>query len=52
MDGDKNKGMTGIPVGVIADPDFPPPVRSVWEQSMHKWVKIDAVSEHYQQGRT
>ena len=51
MDGDKNKGMTGIPVGTTADPDFPPPVRSVWEQSMHKWVKIDPANDHYPQGR-
>lgn len=51
MDGDKNAGISGIPVGAIADPDFPPPVRSVWEQSMHKWVKIDPASDHYPQGR-
>lgn len=52
MDGDKNVGMTGIPVGAIADPNFPPPLRSVWEQSMHKWVNIDPASDHFQQGRS
>ncbi len=51
MDGDKNAGMIGIPVGAIADPNFPPPVRSVWEQTMHKWVKIETASDHYLQGR-
>lgn len=51
MDGDKNAGMTGIPVGALADPRFPPPVRSVWEQSMHEWVSIDIAGDHYPRGR-
>jgi hypothetical protein len=51
MDGDKNAGMTGIPIGAIGDPDFQPPVRSVWEQSMHKWVSVDVARDHYPQGR-
>ena len=51
MDGDKNAGITGIPVGAIADPNFPPPIRSVWEQSMHKWVKIDPAGDHFPKGR-
>lgn len=28
----------GIPVGAFADPDFPPPTVSVYEERMHKWV--------------
>ena len=32
--------MIGIAVGAIADPDFPAPVRSVFEQSKHAWVEI------------
>ena len=51
MDGDKNPSMTGVPVGAIADPEFPPPIRSVWEQSMHKWINIDPASDHYPKGR-
>lgn len=51
MDGDKNAGITGIPVGAFGDKDFPAPVRSVWEQTMHHWVKIDCVSQHFLQGR-
>ncbi|SIO03838.1 Uncharacterized conserved protein [Parasphingorhabdus marina DSM 22363] len=51
MSGDKNPGLTGIPVGAIADPDFPPPVRSVWEESMHEWVTIETALEHFDQGR-
>jgi hypothetical protein len=30
---DKHPSMIGIAVGAIADPNFPGPVRSVWEQS-------------------
>ena len=51
MDGDKNAGITGVPVGAIADPAFPPPIRSVWEQSMHDWVSIAPASDHFPQGR-
>lgn len=51
MSGDKNPGLTGVPVGAIASPAFPPPVRSVWEQSMHDWVTISPASEHFDRGR-
>lgn len=34
-------GHVGIAVGCFADPDFPPPMVSVWEQSKHTWVKIN-----------
>src|SRR4051812_34580311 len=30
--------IVGVPVGAIADPSFPPPIRSVYEQSKHGWV--------------
>ena len=43
--------MIGVTVGTIADPQFQPPVRSVWEQSMHTWVSIPGAIEHYPQGR-
>lgn len=29
-----------IPVGAFADPDFPPPRFSVWEQRRHPWVSV------------
>jgi hypothetical protein len=29
---------TGIPVGAFADPEFPEPFLSVWNQSKHAWV--------------
>ncbi|OPY99992.1 aldehyde-activating protein [Bradyrhizobium sacchari] len=42
--------MIGVAVGAIADPDFPAPVRSVFEQSKHAWVEIGgAVVEHFEQ---
>jgi hypothetical protein len=35
-----------IPVGAFADPDFPPPVRSVYERRMHAWVQMPPDGEH------
>ena len=38
-----NEGMVGviaIAVGAFADPDFPPPQYSVYDNRMHKWVAI------------
>ena len=29
-----------IPVGVLADPSFPPPTVSVWEERKHSWVTV------------
>lgn len=29
---------TGIPVGAFADPEFPEPTFSIWNQSKHSWV--------------
>ena len=43
--------MIGVAVGAIADPSFPAPIRSVFEQSKHAWVGIDGAGiEHLQQG--
>lgn len=33
-------GVTAIPVGAFADPDFPPPRFSVYEHRKHPWVEI------------
>lgn len=41
----------GIAVGAFADSDFPPPVRSVWEQSRHRWVALPDGIAHFPQGR-
>ncbi|MEW6763936.1 MAG: GFA family protein [Pseudomonadota bacterium] len=36
-----------IPVGVFADPDFPPPGVSVYEERMHAWVVPPPYAEHH-----
>ena len=36
-----------IPVGAFADPSFPPPTVSVYEERMHGWVVPPADAEHY-----
>lgn len=36
----------GIPVGAFADPEFPSPTVSVWEERMHHWVKLPEGIEH------
>lgn len=44
-------GHVGVAVGAIADPKFPAPVKSVFEQSKHDWVEIDGAGvEHFEQG--
>jgi hypothetical protein len=35
-----------IPVGAFADPGFPSPTVSVWEERMHDWVQLPATIEH------
>ena len=32
--------MVAVPVGVFADPDFPAPVRSIYETRKHEWVGL------------
>lgn len=38
--------LTGVAVGAIADPDYPPPSHSIHERSKHTWVSIDCATEH------
>ena len=33
-------GLTAIPIGAFADPDFPAPQYSVYENRMHNWTAI------------
>lgn len=33
-------GVTAVPVGCFADPAFPPPLFSVYEDRKHSWVEI------------
>jgi len=41
----------GIAVGAFADPAFPAPSFSVWEESMHPWVRLATDMQHFAQGR-
>jgi hypothetical protein len=41
-------GLTAIPVGAFADPEFPPPQYSVYEERKHAWVAITGADiEHF-----
>ena len=42
-----NEDAVLIPVGAFADPSFPPPTISVYEERMHKWVTMPDGIEHY-----
>jgi hypothetical protein len=44
-------GFVGIAVGAFGDPQFPAPVRSVWEQSMHEWVHVGSAQQHFPKAR-
>jgi len=47
---DRMPGMIGVAVGAMADPNFPAPVRSIFEQSKHAWVELDVAGlEHFRQ---
>ena len=46
---DRLPSMIGVAVGALADPEYPAPVRSVFEQSKHNWVQIDGAVEHFLQ---
>ena len=48
-DGDRAPQWCGIAVGCFADPSFPAPTASVWEESMHGWVSLPPV-DHFAQG--
>jgi hypothetical protein len=38
--------MVAIPVGAFADPSFPAPSFSVYEERMHDWVHVPDGIEH------
>jgi hypothetical protein len=40
------EGFVAIPVGAFADPKFPHPTFSVYEERMHDWVVMPADIEH------
>lgn len=40
-------GFIAIPVGAFADPGFPPPRVSVYEERQHPWVRLPDDIEHF-----
>ena len=44
-------GITGIALGTLADPAFPAPQRSVYEQTRHEWVALPDTMARHPRGR-
>jgi hypothetical protein len=40
------EGFIAIPVGAFADPTFPSPTVSVYEERMHRWIAMPADIKH------
>lgn len=43
--------IVGVTVGTIADPAFPRPLRSVYEQSRHHWIALPESIPRFARGR-
>jgi hypothetical protein len=41
----------GIAAGAFADPNFPPPTYSVWEESKHSWLMLPDEMESFEKAR-
>jgi hypothetical protein len=39
-------GLVAVPVGAFADPSFPAPTKSVWEERRHSWVGLPDEIDH------
>lgn len=46
-----NPGLIAIPAGLFADPDTPPPQRSVFEERRHPWVTVPEGAVRLARGR-
>ncbi|WP_164157235.1 GFA family protein [Sandarakinorhabdus rubra] len=46
-----NPGLVAIPAGLFADPDTPPPQRSVFEERRHPWVAVPEGAVRLPRGR-
>ena len=51
-EGDRNPQNMGIAVGCFADPDFPAPASSGWEESMHRWLGLPPGTARFPQSRS
>jgi len=47
----KYPGIVGVTVGTLADPSFPLPARSVYEQSRHSWLEMPTGVPRHPRGR-
>ena len=50
-DADLRPDHIGVAVGTFHDSNFPPPTRSVWEESKHEWVAFARDVSHFAHGR-
>jgi hypothetical protein len=46
-EGDRNPGTCGIAVGCFADPSFPAPLSSSYEDAMHPWLGVATAVDRY-----
>jgi hypothetical protein len=44
---DASPRLIGVAVGSFAEPSFPPPAMSVFEQAKHSWVRLDETVESF-----
>jgi len=51
-EGDRSPTTCGIAVGCFADPDFPAPTSSGWEESMHRWLGLPQDTARFPQARS
>ena len=49
---DRRPGAIGVALGAFADPSFPAPSVSIWEESRHSWVEFGCDLVHLPQGPT
>jgi hypothetical protein len=49
-EGDRDSNIYGMTMG-FADPNFPPPTFSLWDEVMHPWLRVTSATEHFPQGR-
>lgn len=46
-----NPGLIAVPAGLFADPNTPPPQRSVFEERRHPWVAVPEAATRLPRGR-
>ena len=46
-EGDRGPDYYGIAVGCFADPDFPAPIYSAYEDAKHRWFDTTSAKEHF-----